>query len=275
MDIIDINEIRMMFGTGASSAKKYEELYPLIDTAIKSGVRSFDSAPSYGTEQVLSKIFTSIFEQYGLKREDIFIQTKIDPIQMQNGCIEEYFIKLLNSMGLEFIDSLLIHWPVAEYFEETWNELIKLKEKQSVRYIGICNLRMRHLNKLEKYIVKPDIIQIERHPLRTCREEMHFCQKNGIVLQAYSPLCKFVPQIRDSIILKRIAEKYGLNIGQLVLIWHLNTGDVPIFTSKKASRIMEYASIESLKLTAEEINIISSLNLDYKLYLESLICSGF
>lgn len=272
--MIDIKNIRIMFGTGASSAKSYEELYPLIDTALQSGIRGFDAAPSYGTEKVLSKALLVLLDQHGLNREDIFIQTKIDPIQMQNGNIKEYFLNLLQTMNLSYIDSLLIHWPVVEYFNETWKEIRELKDKGLVRYIGICNLRMRQLKQLNGLPVMPDIVQIERHPLRTCNEEVAFCKENGIVLQAYSPLCKFAPPIRDSESLRKMAEARGMSAGQLILLWHMNTGAVPIFTSKRASRITEYAFTENLQLTEEEIETVNGLNRNYKLYLESLVCPG-
>ena len=82
-------------------------------------------------------------------------------------------------------------------------------------------------------------------------------------------------RIKNSKVLKDIAEKYGKNVGQIVLRWHLDTGVIPIFTTKKIGRIKEYTELYDFRLTDPEIEEISELNENYKMYLESCICPGF
>lgn len=265
----------LIFGSGASSFKDLTGLTEVCKAALEHGIKAFDTAPSYKTEEVLGQVLTSVMKENGIDRADLYIQTKIDPIQMYNGNVEAYFQEKLKSMHLDYVDALLIHWPVLEYLEQTWQELVSIKEHGLARRIGICNLRAEHLYRLQSIGIVPDILQIERHPLNTFEDERRFCLDNGIVLQDYSPLCKMHPLLRESVILKEMAEKYGRSIGLIILKWHVETGGIPIFTSKNLSRIEEYSDIDDFTISSEDCDKIASLNINHKLYLESLICPGF
>lgn len=265
----------IFFGSGVSSSKDYNNLYLLIRTCIECGIECFDTAPSYGTESTIGNVLNALIHDMDLKRTDFFIQTKIDPWQMQEGSIESYVEDALSKLQVQYLDSLLIHWPEPDYLADTWNKMIHLQQYGLVKRIGICNVRVRQLREMLQKEVIPQIVQIERNPLRICSEEIALCQKHQIEVQAYSPLCKMDPRIRNNPILYSIAQKYGKNIGQIVLRWHLDTGVIPIFTSKKQTRIKDYAEIFDFCLNQEEIDCISALNENFKMYLESCICPGF
>ena len=194
---------------------------------------------------------------------------------MYNGKVVEYFKRKLETMRLDYIDSLLIHWPVLKYLNPTWEELVMLKEQGLTRKIGICNLRINHLQELKVAHIIPEILQIERHPLNIFDKEVLFCKENDIVLQNYSPLCKMHPKLKESTLLRALADKYQKDMGQIILKWHINTGAIPIFTSTKPQRISLYAHLDDFDLEESELFVISSLNDNYKLYLESLVCPGF
>ena len=81
--------------------------------------------------------------------------------------------------------------------------------------------------------------------------------------------------MKESVLLRALADKYQKDIGQIILKWHINTGAIPIFTSTKPQRISLYAHLDDFDLEEFELSIISSLNDNYKLYLESLVCPGF
>lgn len=265
----------MYFGTGVSSCKDYEGLYPVIKVCMEKGIRRFDTAPSYRTEELLGRVLRDTAKEVGIAREDYLIQTKIDPWQMQDGRIEWFVEDAMKKMGTDYLDSLLVHWPVPDYMEKTWEAFIRLYQRGIVKRIGVCNVRARHIEKMLQYQEKPQIIQIERNPLRTCIREIEMCFSYGMEVQAYSPLCKMDQRIRDSAIIKEIAGRYSKSVGQVVLRWHLDTGAVPVFTTKKPERIKEYTNIFDFKLSQQETNAISSLNENYKMYLESCICPGF
>ena len=265
----------LILGSGLSSCKDYDGLLKVCRVALSHNIRHFDTAPSYRTEVLLSEAVQNSAKDLGLHRDDYLIQTKIDPIQMYNGEVEEYFKNKLKEMRLEYIDALLIHWPIFNYLEDTWDSMINLKEKGYAKSIGICNLRIAHLKELKSKGIVPEILQIERHPLNTFQEEVLYCKENDINIQDYSPLCKMHSRIKNNESLIAIAEKYHCSIGQIVLKWHIDTGAVPVFTSTKPERVIEYSKLEHFSLNNEEIEKISSLNCNHKMYLESLICPGF
>ena len=264
------------FGTGLSSAKGKEELLKLCLCAVESNITAFDTAPSYKTEKVLGAILSEIQKIKGMSREDIYIQTKIDPNQMISGKekIKIHVETVMNEMNIDYLDGLLIHWPLPEYIDETWDTILFLKKKGIVKNIGVCNVRLRQLKTMSG-TKKPDIIQIERNPLRTCNEEMEFCNKEGINVQSYSPLCKMHHDLKNSELLNDLAYKYAREIGEIILRWHVQTNSSPIFTSKNMSRIKKYSDIFTFELDYEDVRKITDMNKNYKMYLESWSCPGF
>ena len=265
----------LYFGSGASASKDYESLYGLMRICLESGICHFDTAPSYQTEGVIGKVLQNLQQELHIDRKAYIIQTKIDPWQMMEGNIRRHIEAALGKLRVDHIDSLLIHWPEPDYLDPTWKEIVQAQREGLVKRIGICNVRMRQLRKLVHCTTLPQIVQIERNPLRICKEEIDFCHEYQIEVQAYSPLCKMDARIKNSKVLKDIAEKYGKNVGQIVLRWHLDTGVIPIFTTKKIGRIKEYTELYNFRLTDPEIEEISELNENYKMYLESCICPGF
>ena len=266
---------QLIFGSGLSAYKDYEGLYRVCHVAMQCGITMFDTAPSYQTEALIARVVHASAQSLGISRADYAIQTKIDPIQMYNGHVVEYFKRKLQEMNLDYVDSLLIHWPVERYMLDTWEALLRLKEGGLALQIGICNLRERHLQRYHSMAIIPEILQIERHPLNTFSAEVDWCQAHGIALQDYSPLCKMHPRIRENKSLQTIADRHGKEVGQVILRWHLDTGATPIFTSKNVDRIKQYASISDFSLSPDEVATVSALNCNHKLYLESLVCPGF
>ena len=266
---------KLIFGSGVSSFKEYEDLKNMCRNAMNHGIYKFDTAPSYKTEEIVSTALIEIQKELGFQRDNWYIQTKIDPIQMYEGGVVEYFKDKLSKMKLDYVDCLLIHWPLKKYLEQTWNEMLKLKDCRLTRKIGICNLRISHLKSLWGKGIKPDVLQIERHPLNTFNMENVFCQEYGIEVQDYSPLCKMHPLLKNNVLLDEIAKKYNKNVGQIILRWHIDTGAIPIFTTKNAKRLEDYSNIGNFVLEDGDIEKITSLNINHKLYLESLVCPGF
>lgn len=277
MECNNINALHLILGTGASSYKDYDGLYTVISSAFENGIRGFDTAPSYGTEEILGKCISKCIGDYSVPRSEIFIQTKVDAWQMveSKDKIKAYVVNIMHKMKLEYLDALLIHWPVPEYLDKTWQAFAELRDEGVVKHIGICNVRIRQLKQYLSWEIKPEIVQIERNPLRTCSNEISFCHEHEINVQAYSPLCKFHEDIRTSPLLADIAKKYHKNIGQIVMRWHIDTGVTPIFTSKKPSRVKEYVELFDFALGRKEIEAINSMNKDYKMYLEAVACPGF
>lgn len=266
---------KIMIGTFQND--RYQDLLDVVQAGVESGFTGFDTAPSYGTELQLGNAIQECMAHYQLTRKDFFISDKVDAWQMQrtNGDVRCYVEEAIRKMNIEYLDLLLVHWPVPEYIEQTWRHMQQLKESGLVKRIGICNVRVRHLQEWHSRDIIPEYIQIERHPLRTCALEMQYCIDNGIKVVSYSPLCRMHKHIKESDVLNTLMLKYNKNIGQIILRWHIETGSIPVFMSKRSSRIKENMDIFDFTLTQEEVNDINTLNENYKLFPESWGCPGF
>ena len=138
---------KMMIGTFRNN--NYQELLDVVCAAVECGFTGFDTAPSYKSEKVLGKAINEAAQKYSLDRKDFFISDKIDAWQMQegDGDIRRFVDEAISQMNIDYIDLLLIHWPIPEYVDSTWKCFEKLYESGIVKNIGICNLRVRHLKK--------------------------------------------------------------------------------------------------------------------------------
>ena len=276
--MISYNKVKIpIIILGTYKHKKYSLLKEIVFSSIENGITGFDTAPSYGTEKILGRIIHDCLIELQIQRKDLFVSTKIDAYQMQdsNGNVEFYVDKVLKEMKLDYIDQLLIHWPIPEYFEKTWESFISIFKSGKAKVIGVCNVRKRHLLKLFNSELFPMIVQNERHPLYNDRMTLEFCKNNNIVYEAYSPVGQMMKQIRNSQTLKHLALKYDRNIGQIILRWHIDSGSTPVFMSSKIDRIKEYANIFNFSLTKEDIVSIDMLNKNYKIFLESEGCPNF
>lgn len=253
------------------------EFSSMIRSVYETGIIGFDTSPSYQTEEMLGDALTFLMKKENIKRDAFFLQDKIDGWQMElsKGNIAPFVEESLGKLKTDYLDVLFVHWPFQEYLNETWMTMNKLKEKGVIRHIGLSNVRVRHLDKIKNETgILPDFIQIERHPLRTCQDEIDYCKGHAIVLEAYSPLCRMDERLLKSNVLKAISEKYEKNIGQVILRWHIDTGVVPVFMSKKKKRIEENCNLFDFSLTNEEILEINKLNMNFKIFVESVCCPG-
>ena len=120
---------KIMLGTFRNN--NYQELFDVVCAAVESGFTGFDTAPSYKSEEALGKAINDAAKRYGLDRKDFFISDKIDAWQMQegNGDIRKYVLDATSKMNVDYIDLLLIHWPIPEYMDSTWKCFEKLYEE--------------------------------------------------------------------------------------------------------------------------------------------------
>lgn len=266
---------KLLLGTFQNN--NFTDLFEVVKTSIDCGFSGFDTAPSYGTEEVLGDVLKRVCYEKKLLRSDFFISDKIDAWQMQEskGNVRKHVISALKKLQTDYIDLYLVHWPVEEYIIDTWECLIKLQEEGVLKNIGICNVRKRHIEAWNTMGIKPKYIQIERHPLRTCDLEMEYCKEKNIYVISYSPLCRMHPTLCNSNILKEIAAKHKKNIGQIILRWHIDTNAVPVFMTTKTKRVRENMELFDFSLEKEDIDSINKMNQNYKIFLESWGCPGF
>lgn len=242
------------------------------------GVVLLDTARDYGNESDLGIVLHDYLGKS--KRENLFITTKIGNSQQMNyakgGFIEADIECSLQNLRLEYVDMLLMHWPFPELYEKTWKLMEQIYKKGLVKNIGVCNFKIRHLERLLKVAdVIPVVNQIELHPLRTAETDVAYCKKNGILVQAYCPLGLMDDSLKNSVILKTLASKYHKDIAQIILRWDFQNGIASVPKSSTLERIDSNFNIFDFCLSETEMEAIHLLNRDYKFYCESFYCPGY
>jgi len=256
------------------SEKQMTELFVV---GLQQGVRGFDTAREYGVEAKVGKALRAALRETGVKREDIFIQTRISNEEIIKNKIREEVHRSMDLMHLDYIDCFMFHWPTPQYFISAWRKLeIVYQNETCVRYLGMCNCRLRHLEMMEKEkATLPHILQIEVTPFWQIKELKTYCDYKGVAIQAFSPLCKMIQPIKENAVLNKIAETHHASVSQIILKWHQQRGIVPITLTSKVSRAKENFNLSGIELNESEMNEIGMLDCGYKYHLESATCVGF
>ncbi|MBL4952832.1 aldo/keto reductase [Neobacillus sp. OS1-32] len=252
------NGVKMpWFGLGVFKVKEGSEVIESVRAALKHGYRAIDTAAVYQNEEGVGKAI----KESGVPREEIFITSKVwNSDQGYESTLQAYETSL-KKLGLDYLDLYLIHWPGKNKFKETWKALEKLYKDGRVRAIGVSNFKIHHLEELLKDCeIKPMVNQVEFHPHLTQKDLLAYCQKEGIQLEAWSPLKQ--GQLVNDPVLTEIGKKYGKSAVQVILRWDLQNKVVTIPKSIKEQRIIDNANIFDFELTAEDMETIDGLNKD-------------
>lgn len=250
------NGVKMpWFGLGVFKVQEGTEVEEAVKAAIKNGYRSIDTAAIYQNEEGVGKAI----KESGVPREELFITSKVWNSDQGYETTLQAYETSLKKLGLEYLDLYLIHWPGKSKFKDTWKALEKLYKDGRVRAIGVSNFHIHHLEDLlTDAEIKPMVNQVEYHPHLTQKDLLAFCQKEGIQLEAWSPLKR--GQLLADPTINELAKKYQKSPAQIILRWDLQTGVVTIPKSIKETRIIENADVFDFELTEEDINKINGLN---------------
>ncbi|XP_066599688.1 uncharacterized protein [Prorops nasuta] len=240
-----------LVGFGTFRIQGQQTILDVVNECLKSGYRSIDTAAVYKNEADIGFALKTLLPKYNLKREDIFITTKLSP--HLNGNEEGIFnavnqsIKALNS---SYLDLYLIHWPGAAGISEssnknknlrinTWKSLIKLQQQGLIRSLGVSNYTTKHLLELLEAFgdVIPSVNQVECHPHYRQEYLRSFCQKKGIHIQAYSSLGTSSSNslLKDPTIIE-ISSELNVSPARILLKWGLQQGIIPKAVKKEHIR---------------------------------------
>ncbi|MFE8703109.1 aldo/keto reductase [Cytobacillus sp. FJAT-54145] len=242
------------FGLGVFKVKEGSEVVESVKAAIKNGYKSIDTAAVYKNEEGVGQAI----KEAGVPREELFITTKVWNSDQGYESTLEAFETSLNKLGLDYLDLYLIHWP-KEKSKDTWKALEKLYKDGRVRAIGVSNFHVHHLEDLLSVAeIKPMVNQVEYHPHLAQLELHDFCKKEGIQLEAWSPLKQGV--LLDEPTIVEIAEKHKKSPAQIILRWDLQNEVVTIPKSIKEHRIIENADIFNFELSQDDMDRLNALN---------------
>ncbi|KAJ3334223.1 hypothetical protein HDU76_006595 [Blyttiomyces sp. JEL0837] len=254
----------------------------VLTAGIEVGYRSIDTAQVYRNEQDIGDLLAEMIADNRIKREEIFITTKISP---RNAGEEKAYASVLESLAklkTEYIDLMLIHWPGsqglplnspknAENRKGTWKTLERLKREGKLRQIGVSNFTIRHLRELLSYAEISPAFEI--HPLCYPQETIALCRENGIQVQAYSSLGEgnLLDESNPSLApIGDIATKHKASRAQVLLKWALQLEIAVIPKSSSTERVKQNYDLHFFKLDEEDMETLSHLTsaegLSYKKY---------
>lgn len=234
-----------------------DEATSAVSEALKVGYRHIDTAAIYGNEEGTGKAIN----ESGIARGDIYLTTKLWNKEQGYESTLKAFDESLKKLGTNYVDLYLIHWPLPskDLFMETWRAFIKIKEEGRAKSIGVSNFRTADLERiLKESDVVPVLNQIELHPQFQQDELRLFHSKHNIATEAWSPLGQGT--ILENATLKTIAEKHGKSVAQVILRWHIETGNIVIPKSVTPARIKENFEVFDFSLNGTDHDAITKLD---------------
>jgi len=233
-----------------------EECVQGVKCALENGYRHIDTAEFYGNEFSIGKAL----RETDIPRKEIFITSKVWNTHQGFRTTIEAFESSLDKLGLDYLDLYLIHWPNPKQFREdypeklydTWSAMERLYRDGKVRAIGVCNCLTSHLKDIMRYApVKPMVLQNEIHIGYMQKDVTEFAQQNGIVVEAWAPLCR--GKAFGTKPLSSIAYKYGKTEAQILVKWSLQHNLLPLPKSIKPERIIENADVFDFEIRKEDM----------------------
>lgn len=240
-----------------------EDAYRAVTDALAVGYRHIDTAALYGNESGVGQAV----KDSGLKREEVFITSKLWNTERGYDKTMAAFEKTLAELGTDYLDLYLIHWPANEkqFGQEaaalnldTWRAFEDLYKAGKIKAIGVSNFMPNHLEALlAQAEIKPMVNQIEVHPGWPQTEAIRYCQRNDILVEAWAPLGEAAALSNP--VLAKIAAKYDHTPAQVCLRWEIQQGILPLPKSVHKERMAENTKLFDFELTEDEMDIIGAL----------------
>jgi 2,5-diketo-D-gluconate reductase A len=235
-----------------------DQVAAAVVAAVEAGYRHIDTAARYGNERGVGRGIRDC----GLPREELFVTTKLDGQHQGNDRALAGLDDSLRRLGLEYVDLLLIHWPLPQRDEyvSTWRTFERLVAAGKARSIGVSNFKPAHIERLlAETTIRPAVNQIQLNPRITRPEQRAYNSAHGIVTVSWGPLGPGTDLLASPVV-TALAVKYGRTAGQIVLRWHIELGLAPIPKSANPARMAQNIDIFDFALTAEEVASLSALD---------------
>jgi alcohol dehydrogenase (NADP+) len=280
-------------GLGTWKSEK-DEVYHAVRAALKTGYRHIDCAAIYLNEAEIGAALDDAFKAGDVKREELWVTSKLWNSSHRRQDVQPALEKTLTGLRLDYLDLYLVHWPVvlkpgvvfpasADDFvsldevpvSETWGGMEACLKAGLCRHIGVSNFSIAKLKKLlatAEY--PPENNQIELHPCLPQNDMLAFCQKENILLTAYSPLgsrdrpapfkVDDEPDLFTHPVIAGIAKNHNCTPAQVLIQWAIARGTAVIPKSVNPERIRQNLEAVKLRLTAGDMAAIAGMDLPYR-----------
>ena len=230
-----------------------------VREALKMGCRLIDTANVYVNERAVGRGM----KDSGVKREDIFLSTKLWPTEYENpDAVNETLARL----GVEYVDLLYIHQPAGNWLAG-YRQLEKAYKEGKAKAIGISNFEGKYIDELQnKWEIIPQFVQVEAHPYFTQKELRNTLDQYGIRLMSWYPLGHGDKSLMEEPVFTALGKKYGKSPAQVILRWHTQMGFAVIPGSKNVNHIRDNLDIFDFSLIDEEMAEIAKLDKGKRYY---------
>ena len=253
------------FGLGVYLIPDGKETIDACLNAFKLGYRHIDTAHAYQNERSVGVAL----KQSGLKREEVWLTTKLWPSEYGEGKTSEAIDKMLERLQTDYIDLLLLHQQVGDYIG-AWKDMEKAVKSGKVKSIGISNFKENLEYLLSHATIKPAAIQVECHPYYPQHELKARMAEFGTVLESWYPLGHGDAKLLNEPILVKLAEKYHKTPAQIILRWHIEEGNSVFPKSTNPTHIQENFDIFDFALSDEDMKEIAKLDCGKRYYTADL-----
>lgn len=236
-----------------------DEAEASVLAALEDGYRLIDTANAYVNEKAVGRAM----KKSGLKREEIFLETKLWPSFYED---DDAVDKTLERLGTDTIDLLLIHQPAGNYVAG-YRQMEKAYKEGKVKAIGLSNFNQAQIEEILGLCqVKPAVLQTEVHPYFQEQELKSFLSKEDMVIQAWYPLGHGDKALLEEPLFTELGKKYGKTNAQIILRWHIQDGNIVIPGSKNPAHIKDNFDLFDFSLTEEEMEKIAALDKNTRYY---------
>ncbi len=242
-------------GFGVYQVKR-EDCKASVLTALKAGYRHIDTAQSYFNEEEVGEAL----EESHIKREEIFLTTKVWIDHYGEGKTYESVLESLRKLRTSYLDLILLHQPVADYYG-AYRDLERLYKEKKVRAIGVSNFYPDRLVDICQFAeIKPMVNQIEINVFNQQIEAKKWADKYGVILEAWAPFAEGRNNMFHNETLMKIAEEHHRSVAQIILRWLYQREIVSLAKSVHEERIQENNRIYDFSLTEQDMETIASLD---------------
>lgn len=245
-----------ILGFGVFQVKDLAECERSVVDAIQSGYRLIDTAESYENEEAVG----NAIKNSGVKREDLFITTKLWIQSNGYEGAKKSFEKSMKKLQLDYLDLYLIHQPFGDVYGE-WRAMEELYKEGRIKAIGVSNFQPDRLTDLIIHNeIAPAVNQVETHPFHQQIDAQAFMKENNVQIEAWGPFAEGKNNIFHNEVLSSIANKYNKSVAQVILRWVTQRGVVAIPKSVRKERMEENINIFDFELSSEDMEAIKALD---------------